>query len=131
MTAGEATIWVPRGAGISCSNHVSTYLFAKKLPCCDWTYSDSDGTALSTLLDWQGVGQTKVGTPVSSSDGDNAQLGNDDGGADSSSDFLGSLNTETDVTLGVTNDDNGLESSSLTGTGLLLDGLDLYLGNPS
>lgn len=77
------------------------------------------------------MGQTKVGTPVSSSDGDNAQLGNDDGGADSSSDFLGSLNTETDVTLGVTNDDNGLESSSLTGTGLLLDGLDLYLGNPS
>ena len=68
---------------------------------------------------------TKVGTPVTSSDGDDAQLGDDDSGTDSSSDFLGGLNAETDVTLGVTNDDDGLESCSLTSTGLLLDGLDL------
>lgn len=89
------------------------------------TYSDSDGTALAALLGGQGVGSTEVGTPVASSDGNNAQLSNDDGGTDGSSDFLGSLDTETDVTLGVTNDDNGLESSSLTSTGLLLNGLDL------
>lgn len=69
---------------------------------------------------------TKVGTPVTSSDGDDAQLGNDDGGTDGSGDFLGGLDSETDVALGVTNDDDGLESGSLTGTGLLLDGLDLY-----
>jgi hypothetical protein len=69
---------------------------------------------------------TKVGTPVTSSDGDDAQLGDDDGGTDSSGDFLGGLDSETDVALGVTNDDDGLESGSLTGTGLLLDGLDLY-----
>lgn len=68
---------------------------------------------------------TKVGTPVSSSDGDDGELGNDDGSSDGGSDFLGGLDTETDVALGVTNDDNGLESGSLTGTGLLLDGLDL------
>lgn len=90
------------------------------------TYSDSDGTALSRLLAGQGVRSTEVGTPVTSSDGDDAQLGNDDGGTDSGSDFLGGLDSETDVTLGVTNDDDGLESGSLTGTGLLLDGLDLY-----
>lgn len=69
---------------------------------------------------------TQVGAPVTSSHRDDAQLRDDDGSADSSCDFLGGLDTETDVTLGVTNDDNGLESGSLTGTGLLLDGLDLY-----
>lgn len=90
------------------------------------TYSDGDGTALSTLLDGKGVGETKVGTPVTSAHGDDAQLGNDNGGTDSSSDFLGGLDTKTDVTLGVTDDDDGLETGSLTGTGLLLDGLDLH-----
>lgn len=68
---------------------------------------------------------TEVGTPVASSHGDDAELGDDDGSADGGSDFLGCLDAETDVTLGVANDDNGLESGSLTGTGLLLDGLDL------
>lgn len=70
---------------------------------------------------------TKVGTPVTSSDGNDGQLGDDDSGTDSSSDFLGGLDTQTDVTLGVTNNDDGLESSTLTGTSLLLDGLDLLV----
>lgn len=74
---------------------------------------------------------TKVGTPVTTSDGDDAELGDDDRSTDSSSDFLGGLDTKTNVTLGVTNDDNSLESGSLTGTGLLLYGLDLNSGNPS
>jgi hypothetical protein len=91
----------------------------------DDTYTDGDGTALARLLAGQGVRLTKVGTPVTSSDGDDAELGDDDGGTDGGSDFLGGLDAETDVALGVTNDDNGLESGSLTGTGLLLDGLDL------
>ena len=70
---------------------------------------------------------TEVVTPVSTTDGNDAELGDDDGGTDRSSDFLGGLDTETDVTLAVTNDDDGLEAGSLTGTGLLLDGLDLYV----
>lgn len=68
---------------------------------------------------------TQVVAPVASSHGDDAQLGDDDGGADGGSDFLGGLDAETDVALGVTDDDDGLEAGSLTGTGLLLDGLDL------
>ena len=92
----------------------------------DYTYADHDGTALAALLARQGVGRTKVGTPVTTTDGDDAQLGDDDGGADSGSDFFGSLDTETDVTLRVANDDDGLEARALTGTGLLLDGLDLH-----
>jgi hypothetical protein len=89
------------------------------------TYTNGDGTALARLLARERVRSTKVGTPVSSSHGDDAELGDNDGGTDGGSDFLGGLDAETDVALGVTNDDNGLESGSLTGTGLLLDGLDL------
>ncbi|KAI6764817.1 hypothetical protein HG531_012704 [Fusarium graminearum] len=91
----------------------------------DCTYTDGDGTTLSALLGGQRVDGTKVGTPVTTTDGDDAELSDDDGGTDSGGNLLGGLDTETDVALGVTNDDNGLESGSLTGTGLLLDGLDL------
>lgn len=93
-----------------------------------YTYADGDGAALAALLGGKRVGDTEVDTPVSTTDGDDAELGNDDGSADSSSDFLRGLDTETDVALRVANDDNGLESGSLTGTGLLLDGLDLLGG---
>lgn len=73
---------------------------------------------------------TKVGTPVASSDGQNADLGDHDSGADSGSHFLGGLDTETNVTLGVTDDDDSLETGALTGTGLLLDGFDLRFSIP-
>lgn len=89
------------------------------------TYSDGDRTTLGALLNGQRVRLTKVGTPVTSTDGENAELGDGDGSTDSGSDFLGGLDTETDVTLGVTDDDDGLEAGTLTGTGLLLDGFDL------
>ena len=68
---------------------------------------------------------TKRCTPVPSSDRQDAQLGNDDGGTDGSRYFLGGLDAETDVAFGVANDDNGLEPRTLTGAGLFLDGLDL------
>lgn len=97
----------------------------------DITYTDGDGTALARLLDGNGVRLTKVGTPVTTTDGDNVELGDDDGGTDGGSDFLGGLDTETDVAVGVTNEDDGLEAGALTGTGLLLDGLDLYFEIPS
>jgi hypothetical protein len=74
------------------------------------------------------VGSTEVGTPVASSDGDDAELGDDDGGADSGGDFLGGLDAEADVALRVADDDDGLEAGALASTGLLLDGLDLYGG---
>jgi hypothetical protein len=72
---------------------------------------------------------TEVGTPVTATDGENSELGDDDGGTDGSSDFLGGLDSETNVALRVTNDDDGLETGTLTGTGLLLDGFDLYRGS--
>lgn len=74
------------------------------------------------------MGSTQVGSPVTTADGDNAQLGDDDSSADGGGNLLGGLDAETDVPLRVTNDDDGLETGTLTGTGLLLDGLDLYFG---
>ncbi len=71
---------------------------------------------------------TEVGAPVTAAHRDDAELGDDDGGADGGRDFLGGLDAETDVALGVTNDDDGLETGALAGTGLLLDGLDLFGG---
>lgn len=62
------------------------------------TYTNGYGTTLAALLGWQRVRLTEVGTPVASSNGQDGQLGDDDGGADGGRDFLGGLNPETDVT---------------------------------
>lgn len=74
------------------------------------------------------MGSTQVGTPVTTTDGDDAQLGDDDSSTDGSGNLLGGLDAETDVTLRVTDNNDGLEAGTLTGTGLLLDGLDLFAG---
>jgi hypothetical protein len=71
------------------------------------------------------VRETQVCTPVTSSDWQNAQLGDDDSSSDSSCDFLGGLDTESNVSLRIANDNDGLESGTLTGTSLFLDRLDL------
>jgi hypothetical protein len=90
------------------------------------TYSNGNGTTLSTLLGWQRVWLTKVGTPVTSSDGQDTEFGDDDGSTDGSSNFFGGLDSEANVALRVTDNNNGLETGTLTGTSLLLDGFDLY-----
>ena len=68
---------------------------------------------------------TEVGTPVSTSNRKDGEFGNDNGGTNGGCDFFGGLDSETDVTFVVANDHDGLESSSLTGTSLFLDGFDL------
>ena len=68
---------------------------------------------------------SQIGTPVSPSNGQHAELGYDDGGADGCSDFLRRLNPKTDMPFRVPNDDDGLESCALTGARLLLDRFDL------
>ena len=52
------------------------------------TYSDSDGSTLSGTLYGQRVRLSKVGTPVTTTDWYDAELGNDDGGADGCGNFL-------------------------------------------
>jgi hypothetical protein len=91
-----------------------------------WDHSDGTGTALSLDLDWNGVDTTDSGTPISSSDWDKVDLGVNEGTLDGDLDLLGDLDTDTNVTLSVTDGDDGLESGSLTGLGLLLDGEDAH-----
>lgn len=68
---------------------------------------------------------TKVCSPVTTSDGHDGELRDDDCGANCSRDFLGRLDSEPDVTLAISDDDNGLETRTLSGAGLLLHWLDL------
>lgn len=89
------------------------------------THSDGDGATFAALLGRQGVRVAERCTPVPSSDRQDAQLGDDDGGADGGGDFFGRLDAETDVAFGVADDDDGFEPGALAGARLLLDGLDL------
>lgn len=80
----------------------------------------------TTHLSGHGVGLSEDGTPVTTTNGNDGKLGKDDGSANGSGDFLGALDSETDVAVVVTNDDKGLETGPLTGTGLLLHGHNLH-----
>ena len=88
--------------------------------------ADGDGARLSGDLLGDGVGVTDLVSPVAAPDGDDGELGGDDGTADGVGDFLGALDTETNVTIGVTDGNEGLEAGALTGAGLLLNGHDLH-----
>lgn len=85
-----------------------------------------DGARLAGDLHGDGVGLSDVRTPVAATDGDDRELGEDDGTADGTGDLLGALDTETDVAVEVTDSDEGLEAGALTGGGLLLNGHDLH-----
>ena len=69
---------------------------------------------------------TDLGTPETSSDGDEMHLGVEEGTLDGNLDFLANLDTNTNVTLTVTASNDSLESGSLTGLGLLLNGQDAH-----
>lgn len=88
--------------------------------------TETDGTALSRDLARNGVGSASTGAPVATTNGDEVELSVDDGTADSAGGLVGTTNTKTDVTVHITDDDPGLETSALTRGGLLLNGRDLH-----
>jgi len=69
---------------------------------------------------------TDLGTPITSSDWDEVDLGINQSTLNGNLDFLGTLDTNTNVTRLVTSGNDGLESGSLTGLGLLLNGEDAH-----
>lgn len=81
----------------------------------------SNGTALTSDLSWDGMDITDLVTPETSSDGDERKLGADEGTLDSNLDFLGNLDSKTNVTVVITDGNNSLKAGSLTGSGLLLN----------
>jgi hypothetical protein len=84
-----------------------------------------DGSAFGVHFAWDCVRFTEFGSPVASSDWDDGELSEDDSRSDGVGDFFGALDSESDVSGVVSDDDGGLESSSLTGSGLFLNWLDL------
>jgi len=92
-----------------------------------WSGDEShpDGAALAGHLAGDGMGTSDLVTPEATSDGDDGELGEDDGTTDGGGDLLGALDTETNMTVVVSNGDKSLESGSLTSSGLLLDRHDL------
>merc|ERR1711878_28362 len=87
--------------------------------------SHPHGATLARHLAGNGVGLADLVTPEATSDGNNGELSQDDGATDSSGHLLGALHTETHVSVVVSNSYESLEPSSLTSSGLLLDGHDL------
>ncbi len=85
-----------------------------------------NGTAGSGDLAWDGVWLSHLVTPVSTTDGDDGELGVDETAADGGGDLTSALDTETDVTVVVTDGNESLEASALTGVGLLLHRGDLH-----
>merc|ERR1719504_459316 len=92
----------------------------------------NDGTThggrhlLGSDLDWDGMGRSDLVTPVPTTHGDHVHLGIDDGTTHGGRHLLGRLHAETDVSVHVTHDNEGLEAGTLTGTGLLLNRHDLH-----
>jgi hypothetical protein len=92
-----------------------------------WHQTHADRTALTGDLGGHGVWVADLGgTPVATANGHQRQLGVDNGTANGGGDLLGALDTEAQVTIAITDDDEGLEARALTGTSLLLHWHDLH-----
>jgi hypothetical protein len=68
------------------------------------------------------MNSTNSGTPITSTDWDKVQFGINEGTFNGDLDFFADFNTDTNVTISVTTSNDSLETSSLTGLGLFLDG---------
>merc|ERR1719460_1342672 len=77
-------------------------------------------TALTCQLAWYSVWETELGTPITSANWNHGHFRSDDGTTDGACNFLTALPSETNMTSTVANGNECFESSTLTGTGLLL-----------
>merc|ERR1712061_639496 len=87
--------------------------------------SHPDGATLASHLAGNSVGLADLVTPETTSDGNDGELGQDDGATDSGGHLLGALHTQTHVSIVVTNSYESLEPGPLASSGLLLDRHDL------
>jgi len=91
-----------------------------------WNKSNSDGTASTGKLAWDGMGLTDLIHVITSSDWDDVEFGINDSTLDGTLDVLGGFDTESNMSVEITDDDESLESGSLTGSGLFLDRHDFH-----
>lgn len=83
--------------------------------------AETNGTTFTGNLGGDGVGETELVTPVTSADGSDMHFGINDSTTDGGGNFFGTFDAQTDVTVFITNNNEGFEASALTGTGLFLD----------
>lgn len=88
--------------------------------------SHLNGSTLSCHFAGDSVHGSDFVSPIALSDGNDVELSHDDGSLDGSLNFLVAFPSESDVVFLVSDDGIGFEAGSLTGLGLLLDGLDLH-----
>jgi hypothetical protein len=89
-------------------------------------HSNDGGTSLSLDLARNGMDTSDLGTPITSSDGDELHLGIKKSTLDGDLNFFTDFDTNADVAHSITASNDSLESGSLTGLGLLLDGKDAH-----
>lgn len=88
--------------------------------------TNTDRTTLSGHLAGDGMGQSGDTSPISTSDGSHVELGSGDGTTNGGSDFGRAFDAQTNVSVGISDGNKGLESGALTGGRLLLDGHDFH-----
>ena len=109
-----------------------------------WNETHQDGTALACNLARDGVGFTDLVTPVTTTNWNDRELGQNNGTTNSSGNFFWTLDSQTNMTIVITNScwwnwleceneieinvkltNKSLEASTLTSSGLFLDRHDL------
>jgi len=88
--------------------------------------SQLDWSTLSCNLGGNSVSRSDLVTPISLSDGDKVELGHGDSTFNGTLHFLVAFPSQSDVVSLITDNGVTLESGSLTGLGLFLDGLDFH-----
>jgi hypothetical protein len=82
-------------------------------------------TSIFPNLGGHSVNSSDTVSPVSTADRDDGNLGGNDGSANGVGNFLGALDSQSNVSVSVSHHHKRLEARSLTGTSLLLNGHDL------
>ena len=88
--------------------------------------TNTNRTTLASNLARHSMWHPRVITPVSSTNRNEVHLGIDDASSNGSGNFLSALETQSDMTIPISNSDIALESSTLSCSGLLLYGHDLH-----
>jgi len=88
--------------------------------------TNTNRTALARHFSGDSVGQATLTSPESTTDGRNVELSGEDGTTDSGGDFRRALDTKANVSSGISDSNEGLETSTLTSGTLLLNRHDLH-----